>query len=269
MPKKLQRYYKVSVSLRINKEFSLNLKSFLWEYGEKVPGYDVHVVNEREARAAAGILFMIGIIVFFVAIGFDHTMVARVYLAFLFFDFFSKIISPKYSPSLLLAKFAVRNQTPEYVAGLPKRFAWTIGWLISFPMVYWFVLQWDISFYKVLICVLCLTLLFLEASFSICIGCMLYKKIMGENPQYCPGGVCEIKQKEAVQKFNPVQATIAIVTVMALTFGVYTFLVETESKTFFGLFLHDLVMSDNQLQVQKDALFEQQAADAFGDDDED
>ena len=247
----------------------MNVKSFFWDYGERVEGYEVTVINEREARAAAGILFALGMMIFFIAIGFNHTMVARIYLGFLFVDFSIRVITPKYSPSMLLAKFAVRNQKPDYVGGLQKRFAWTLGWLISLPMMYWFVLQWDISFYKVLICVLCLSLMFLEAAFSICVGCMIYKLIVREDPEHCAGDVCEIKQKEPIQMFNPVQATIAIATFIGLIVGTYFFLTKTESKTFFGLFLHDMVMSENQLQAEKDALFEQQAADAFGDDDDD
>lgn len=246
----------------------MTLKSFLFDYGEKVPGYDVTVINEREASAAAGILFALGMMVIFVGIGFNHIMVARIYLGFLFIDFSIRVITPTYSPSMLLGKFAVRNQKPEYVAGLPKRFAWTLGWIISLPMLYWFVLQWDITFYKVLICVLCLTLMFLEAAFSVCVGCMIYKAILKEDPQHCPGGVCEVKQKEPIQMFNPMQKFIAIITVVALTFGVYSFLVKTESKTFFGLFLHDLVMTQEQLQAQKDALFEKQAASEFDDEDD-
>ena len=245
------------------------MKSFLWEYGEKVPGYDVTVINEREARAAAGILFGLGMMIIFIAIGFNHVMVARVYLAFLFLDFSARVISPKYSPSMMLGKFAVRNQKPDYVGGLQKRFAWTLGWIISLPMLDWFVIHWDITFYKVLICVLCLTLMFLESAFSICIGCMIYKMIIKEDPEHCPGGACEIKRKEPIQMFNPVQATIGIATVIGLIVGTYFFLVKTESKTFFGLFLHDLVMSEHQIEAQKDALFEAQAEAEFGEDDED
>ncbi len=246
----------------------MNFKSFLVDYGERVPGYGVTVINEREAKAAAGILFGLGLMVFFVGIGYNHVIVARVYLAFLFIDFSARVISPKYSPSMLLGKFAVRNQKPEYVGGLQKRFAWMLGWIISLPMMYWFVLQWDITFYKVMICALCLSLMFLEASFSICVGCMIYKMFTGADPAHCPGGVCEIKVKEPIQRFNPLQAIIAIVTAGALITGIYLFLAKTESKTFFGEFLHDLVLSDAQLQEEKDLLFEKQAASEFGDDDE-
>ena len=245
----------------------MNLKTFLWEYGEHVAGYDVTVVNEREARAAAGILFMLGMIVIFVGIGFGHIIVARVYLAFLWFDFLARVISPKYSPSMLLGKFIVRNQTPEYVGGLQKRFAWTLGWLISFPMVWWFVIHWDITFYKVLICVLCLTLMFLETAFGVCVGCMIYKALLQKDPEHCPGGVCEIKRKEPIQTFNPIQASIATITFIALLAGIYLFLAKTESKTFFGAFLHEAVLTKQQLKQEEDAKYQKEAERAFEDDD--
>ena len=245
----------------------MNLKKFLTEYGEWVPGYDVTVINEREARAAAGLLFMLGMIVIFVGIGYNHIIVARVYLAFLFIDFTARMISPKYAPSLLIGKFVTRNQKPEYVGGLQKRFAWTMGWFISLPMMWWFVLHWDITFYKVMVCVLCLTLMFLEAAFSICVGCMIYKWIVREDPRHCPGGVCEIRQKEPVQQFNPIQATIATITTIALIVGIYLFLAKTESKTFFGQFLHELVLTKEQLKKEQDEKFEKELDREFESDD--
>ncbi|MEN4053376.1 MULTISPECIES: DUF4395 domain-containing protein [Sulfurimonas] len=245
----------------------MNLQSFLWEYGEKVPGYDVTVINEREARAAAGILATLGMIVIFVGIGYNHIIVARVYLAFLFIDFTARVISPTYSPSLLLGKFIVRNQKPEYVGGLQKRFAWTLGWIVSWPMLYWFVLHWDITFYKVMICVLCLTLMTLESAFSICVGCMIYKAITRENAKHCPGGVCEIRQKEPIQKFNPLQATIAVITTVGLIIGIYLFLAKTESKTFFGAFLHEAVLTKAQLEKEKEEAYQRELEKEFGDDD--
>ena len=245
----------------------MNLKKFLTEYGEHVPGYEVTVINEREARAAAGLLFMLGMIVIFVGIGYNHIIVARVYLAFLFIDFTARMISPKYAPSLLIGKFVTRNQKPEYVGGLQKRFAWTMGWFISLPMMWWFVLHWDITFYKVMVCVLCLTLMFLEAAFAICVGCMIYKWIVREDPKHCPGGSCEIRQLEPVQRFNPIQATIAALTVLFFTIGVYLFLAKTESKTFFGQFLHEMVLTDKQLKQEQDAKFQEELDREFENDD--
>jgi len=244
----------------------VTLKNFFFDYGLRVPGYDVTVINEREARAAAGILFMLGMIVIFVGIGFGHIIVARVYLAFMFVDFTARMISPNYSPSLLLGKFAVRNQIPEYAGGLQKRFSWTLGWFISLPMMWWFVIHWDITFYKVLVCILCLTLLFLESAFSICLGCMLYKLIVREDPQYCPGGTCTIKVKEPSQMFSPLQVIITLFTFLLFLGGIYLFIAKTESKTFFGEFLHEAVLTKTQLKKEQDAAYEKEAAKEFDDD---
>jgi Domain of unknown function (DUF4395) len=237
----------------------LNLRSFLFEYGEKVPGYEVTVVNEREARAAAGILFMLGMVVIFVGIGFNHIMVARVYLAFLWLDFTIRMFSPKYVPSLMMARVMVQNQIPEYVGGMQKRFAWTLGWLISLPLMWWFVIHWEITFYKVLVCILCLALTFVESAFAICVGCIIYKIITRKAPQLCPGGVCEVRTKDPVQKFNIVQKLIASISIIALVTGIYLFLAKEEPKTFFGEFLHEAVLTKAQLQKEKDDAFEKEA----------
>jgi len=244
----------------------LNFKKFLTEYGEHVPGYEVTVVNEREVRAASGILFMLGMIVIFVSIGYNHIIVARVYLSFMFIDFTLRMISPAYVPSLLLGKFISRNQEPEYTGGLQKRFAWTLGWIISLPMMWWFVLHWDITFYKVLICVLCLTLMFLETAFSVCVGCIIYKIIIREDPKHCPGGVCEIKQKGPIQIFNPIQKIIAILTFVGLLGGTYLFIAKTEPKTYFGEFLHEMILTKAQLEQEVENKME---AEFNSDDDDD
>lgn len=244
----------------------LNLKSFLLNYGEEVPGYDIRVFNDREARAAAGILFMLGMIVIFVGIGYNHIIVAQVYLTFLWFDFVARIFAPRYSPSLLLGKFVVHNQKPEYVAAVQKRFAWTLGWAISFPLVYWFVLNWYMDFYKVMLCVVCLALTFMEAAFSICLGCKLYNYITKTSAKYCPGGVCETHRKDPSQTFNPLQASIAIITFSALIIGIYLFLANTESRTYFGEYLNELVLTDEQIKAREDAKYEAQMAAEFKDD---
>ena len=242
----------------------MTLNSFLFEYGEKVPGYSEGVVNEREVKASAGILFLLGMIVIFVGIGYNHIIVARVYLAFIFLDFNIRIINPKYSPALMLARILIQNQKPEYVGALQKRFAWTLGWFISLPMMYWFVLHWDITFYKVLICVLCLALMFMEAALSICVGCKMYTFFLKKQPQNCPGGVCEIRTKDPIQTFNLAQKIIAAITVIGLSVGIYLFLAKTESKTFFGEFLHEMVLTKQQLAAENEAKLD---ADFENDDD--
>ena len=247
------------------KGYIMNIKNFLFDYGEKVPGYEEGVINEREVKATAGIMFLLGMIVIFVGIGYNHIMVARVYLAFIFIDFTIRIISPKYSPSLLFGRVFVQNQKPEYVGAMQKRFAWVLGWFIALPMMNWFVFHWDITFYKVLVCVLCLTLLFMEAALSICVGCKLYSLFTRKKAQNCPGGVCEVRTKDPIQTFNPMQKIIATIVAIALIFGIYLFLAKTESKTFFGEFLHEMVLTDTQLKAENEAKMDAE----FNEDDDD
>ena len=242
------------------------IKNFLLDYGEKVPGYEEGVINEKEVRATAGIMFLLGMIVIFVGIGYNHTMMARVYLGFVSFDFIIRIINPKYSPALLFGRMFIQNQKPEYVGAMQKRFAWILGWFISLPMVYWFVLNWDITFYKVLICVLCLGLLFMEAALSICVGCKLYSFFTRKKAQNCPGGACEVRTKEPIQTFNLAQKIIATFITMSLLFGIYAFLAKTESKTFFGEFLHEVVLTQQELSKENEAKME---AEFNSDDDDD
>ena len=242
------------------------LKNFLFNYGEKVEGFDDRVINEREARAAAGILGMLGTIIIFVGIGFNHIIVARIYIGFLWFDFLARVINPNYSFSLLLGRLIIQNQKPEYVGALQKRFAWSIGWIISFPMVEWFVLNWDITFYKVLICVLCITLMFLESAFSICVGCMIYKAIMKKEVTNCPAGVCEVRVKEPIVRFNLIQKIMVSLVIVGLLSGTYLFITKVKSKTFFGQFLHDSILTKAQLKQEKEDEYKEKLKKEFGDD---
>ncbi len=221
-------------------------------YGEKVPGYEVGVLNDREVRAAAGIMFLFGMIVIFVGIGFNHTLAARFYIFFVWLDLTIRLINPKYSPFMLLGRLFVRNQKPEYVGAVQKRFAWLLGWIIFLPMLNWFVFHWDINFYRVLLCILCLTVVFLESAFSICVGCILYSFITGEKSKYCPGGACELEIKEPIQTFSPIQKVIVSLMIVILVGGSYIFVAKSEPKTFFGEFLHEMVLTKAQLQKEKE-----------------
>ena len=62
----------------------MSLKEF-FTYGEKVDGYDVRVINEREARAAAGILFAFGLLSLTNAVMLSHGIVTRYFIAFFTF----------------------------------------------------------------------------------------------------------------------------------------------------------------------------------------
>lgn len=92
----------------------------LFQFGEFLPEYPVRVLNEREARAGAGIFFFLAILAFLhVWLNGNFDMAQFVVITF-FVDFFIRVlIKPKYAPGLVLGRIAVRNQTPEYVGAPP------------------------------------------------------------------------------------------------------------------------------------------------------
>src|SRR5580704_7958723 len=104
-------------------------------FGERVPGYDIPVLNEREIRAAAGILFLIIFISLMIILFKNDFLLAKYSITFFLTDFVIRVfINPKYSPSLIVGRLIVRNQTPEYVGAKQKKFAWIIGVVLSGTM---------------------------------------------------------------------------------------------------------------------------------------
>jgi len=235
--------------------------SFL-QYGEKVEGYEVLVLNEREARAGAGILFLIGILSLVNAVALGHVIVTQVFISFFTLDFLMRVVQPRYSPSLLLGRFFVQNQRPEYVGATQKRFAWGIGLMLAIPMFYLLVIDFQPNPIKVLVCIICLTLLFFEAAFSICLGCKIYGIFKKDPVTHCPGGVCEVRTKDAIQTFNLMQKIITLTVMVALTFGLYSYFTKVESKTFLAKKVKHMMMSDAERQAFEEAKAEREF-DAF------
>ena len=91
------------------------------KFGEEVEGYDIPVLNEREIRAAAGILFLAVLISFSVIIAKGDFLMIKYVITLFLTDFIIRVfINPKYSPTLIIARLIVRNQTPEYVGAAQK-----------------------------------------------------------------------------------------------------------------------------------------------------
>ncbi len=60
-------------------------------------------------------------------------------------------------------------------------------------------------------CSLCLTFLFCESVFGICIGCKMYEFFTHKKAKLCPGGICEFHHKHAIQKISLSQIITLIV----------------------------------------------------------
>jgi hypothetical protein len=143
-------------------------------------------------------------------------------------DFTIRIfINPRYAPSLIVAQWVVRKQQPEYVGAPQKRFAWAIGFVLALTMLYLVVLNNVIGPINLIVCSLCLTLLFFEAAFGICIGCKLYNLFNKEQARLCPGGVCEVDSTPG-SVINPAQIAV-VVLFAALVSGVGQWVYRTGS----------------------------------------
>ncbi len=179
-------------------------------FGEDVPGYNIPVLNEREIRAAAGMLFMLMFISIQQAATGDFTLLKYSVVLFLTDMLIRVLINPKYSPTLILGRLFVRRQTPEYVGAKQKKFAWKIGIALASIMFVLIVIVNSQSPITGLICFICLIFLFFESVFGICLGCKVYPLLFKDKVQYCPGEVCEIKDRQEIQKISWSQILIVL-----------------------------------------------------------
>jgi hypothetical protein len=185
------------------------LKQFgFFQYGTTIPGLVLHgkpapypVLNERAVRAGAGMMFAAGFFSFFQAFYLGDFFYIKIIVALFFFDFLMKVVvGVKFSPISALAGWIVRKQEPEYVGAIQKRFAWSIGLILSGTMsvlIFGFGIMGPIN---LAICTICLVFMFMESVFGICVGCKMYGWLLAagviKQPEYkpvCPGNVCAIE----------------------------------------------------------------------------
>jgi len=193
------------------------MNNTLFQFGESLPEYNVPVLNERAVRASAGILFFFAIVTFMNAWLMGNFQPTRVFVVAFLVDFSIRIfVNPRYAPSLIVGQWAVRRQVPEYVGAPQKRFAWAIGFVLALSMLYLMVLNSVIGPINMVVCGLCLLLLFFETAFGICIGCKVYNLLNKEQAQLCPGGVCTLPADQA----SPVRLVeVAIVVAFVVLIG--------------------------------------------------
>lgn len=194
------------------------MSNSIFQFGQQLPEYDVPVLNERAVRASAGILFFFAIVAFMNAWLMGNFQPTRVFVVTFLLDFTIRIfINPRHAPSLIIGQWMVRKQQAEYVGAPQKRFAWAIGFVLALIMLYLVVLNNVVGPINLMVCSICLILLFFETAFGICIGCKLYNLFNKEKAQLCPGGRCEVP---AGQRSPPSLAQMVIVLVFAGMVGV-------------------------------------------------
>jgi hypothetical protein len=181
------------------------------KFGEQVEGFEIRVLNEREIRAAAGILFLATFIsLMFVIFKNDFLPIKYVITGFLA-DFIIRVfIHPRFSPTLIAGRIIVSRQKPEYVGAQQKKFAWLIGICLSAIMFILMVLFNSYSPITGVICLICLFFLFFESAFGICLGCLFYPLVHKKKPQLCPGEICTPSLKQSILKVSITQLIILL-----------------------------------------------------------
>jgi hypothetical protein len=157
------------------------------------------VVNEPVARAAAGLTLALG------AVAFAYANFAKVFWpirsvsAFFAVDFLLRVtLGLERSPTGIVSTLITRRQPPQWVSAKPKRFAWTLGLGMALAMA----VITNRGIHGTLprtICLICLTLMWLEAVLGLCLGCELYSFMVRRGwrtPdagfEICANGVCDL-----------------------------------------------------------------------------
>ena len=189
----------------------MNFLKKIFYFGEQVEGYEVRVINEREARAAAGIMFLLAFYALMKGyLTADYVPERMMIIAFIIELGTRVLINPRYAPFMVLGRLVVRNQKVDYVGAPQKRVAWSLGLALGVFM-YWLVFkEANMGWMNFAGCMICIVLLYFETAFGICLGCYLYNVFNKEKAQLCPGGMCEIKKLEEIQKFNLAQWIVVV-----------------------------------------------------------
>jgi len=160
-------------------------------------------VDERQMRASAGIMFLLGLAAFVNAFLYERYIVVPFISGFLLLNFIIGLfISTKYAPTIILAKFITHKQSKLPIGAIQKKFAWSLGLGIALLIfVLSLFLQTNVLYFEPVCfwCLICLVILFLETAFGICLGCKLYflaiklglKKEPIVKPN-CMGDSCEV-----------------------------------------------------------------------------
>lgn len=182
-------------------------------YGSIIPGLQINgrpapygVVNERAVRATAGTMMLIGFITFMIVYTTkDFVYLYPVVVAFRLQFLISTVWWPRWAPFSMLGRWMVRHQQPEYIGAIQKRFAWSLGLLMATAMLIvtaGFGMSGIVPF---VICMTCLTFMWMESALGICVWCKIYYALIDwgwisppDHRPACPGGVCEIKYGDEV-----------------------------------------------------------------------
>ena len=173
------------------------------------------VFNEVQVRAAAGITMALGAYAFVYANWGKYWVPIKFVTTFFFIDFLLRVtVGLQRSPVGVVAGWMTRHRPPEWVSAKPKRFAWSLGLVLSLGMT----VITNSNIHGLLprtVCLVCLALMWLESVLGLCLGCELYAfmvrrgwRARDEAYEVCAGGVCEVPTDHAARATPTLAVTV-------------------------------------------------------------
>jgi hypothetical protein len=106
----------------------------------------------------------------------------------------------KFSPFGQLARLLTWRHAPQWVSAKPKRFAWSLGLVMSLAMMV--ITNSQIrGVLPLTVCLICMTLMWLEAVLGLCLGCEMYGAMVrrgwlarDEAYEICSSGACAVER---------------------------------------------------------------------------
>ncbi len=150
-------------------------------FGETIEGLAMEgrpvqagVFNEHQVRAAAGITLVLGAVAFVYAYFAKQYLPIQLVTTFFFIEFALRVgLGLRYSPVGQVARWLTARQAPHWVSAKPKRFAWSLGLVMSLAMM--LITNSHIrGTLPLSICLICMSLMWLEAVLGLCLGCEIY-----------------------------------------------------------------------------------------------
>ena len=160
------------------------------------------VFEENQVQAAAGLTLALG------AVAFAYASLGKVYLpiqtvtTLFFVEFLIRVTwGITLSPLGLIAGWMTRRKAPHWVSAKPKRFAWSLGLVMSLAMM--IITNSGIrSPLPLTICLICLTLMWLEAVLGLCLGCEIHRQLVrlgwmqpDKDFEICSNGACTVQHQ--------------------------------------------------------------------------
>lgn len=182
-----------------------------WTYGQSMHGLSAAgravraaVSNEHQVRAAAGLTLLLAAVAF--AYAYFAAVYAPLQLVTVLFvvEFGARVLFGVHrSPIGVLAGWMVRHLPPHWVSAKPKRFAWSLGLVLSLAMT--IIANSGIrGMLPLSICMTCLTLMWLETALGLCLGCEIYGLLLrrgwatrDEAYEICTSGACSVEPRRS------------------------------------------------------------------------